>query len=170
MGYRHLNIPELDTALMSTIGHALSAGAAPAPAFHEALAYVVRAARQFRLDATEIRGVVETALATPHPAGPAPARTPTDIVNNAQRAEWVRPGLDQFAVAIFAGRSFTEMATTSGTTGDAPTVIQDFITNSLHMASTLGMAPEQAIELAQRAKRNYLAELDDEGLDQPIAD
>lgn len=77
--------------------------------------------------------------------------------SNRQRAEWVREGLNSFAVQV-SGHTFDNIAD-KGVEGDGPTVIQDFITDALHMAvQTLGMTPEQAQDLAERATRMFLEE------------
>ena len=75
---------------------------------------------------------------------------------NSARAEWVRPGLNDFASRNF-NESFDEMAK-DGVDGDAPSVLQDFITDSLHMAVKLGMSASDAEYIAEKAVRMFLAE------------
>ncbi|WP_448205356.1 hypothetical protein [Azospirillum sp. sgz302134] len=78
---------------------------------------------------------------------------------NSERGEWVRTGLDSFARTTFGGRTFTGMVEQHGLEGDAPTVIQDFITDGLHMAMAIGMTEDAAVEMAERAIRMFADEV-----------
>lgn len=82
--------------------------------------------------------------------------------SNSQRAEWTREALDAFAVEVFSDRTFTGMIEEDGLRGDGPSVIQDLITDVLHMAMKIGFTQDEAREIGEKAIRMFDEEVDQE--------
>lgn len=77
---------------------------------------------------------------------------------NRQRAEWARVGVDAFARETYCGRSFTEEHTPGedDSASDAYTMLQDLITDILHLADQCGWP---ASDLLRRADDMYRQEV-----------
>lgn len=72
---------------------------------------------------------------------------------NAQRAAWAENAVNTFAKETYAGRTFSNVVVEQPNEGDdAYTMIQDLISDMMHLAVQHGWGPE---ELLDRAKSNF---------------
>lgn len=71
---------------------------------------------------------------------------------NADRARWAENALNVFGVETFAGNNFTDTVVEQPDTGgDAYTMVQDLITDLLHLARRHGWDPAVIMVKAQDA-------------------
>ena len=78
--------------------------------------------------------------------------------DNIDRAVWARRAANVFAKDTMGGRSFDQLIADQGTTTDTDTycVLQDLITDTLHLAHQHGWGAE---DLIRRAVGNFEEEL-----------
>lgn len=75
---------------------------------------------------------------------------------NADRAGWARKAVNAFAKETFGGRTFTATVKEQPNVGDdAYCMIQDLITDCMHLARKHGWKPDQLID---RAVGNFVEE------------
>lgn len=75
---------------------------------------------------------------------------------NIMRADWAKLGVDAFARETYCGQSFDKTLAEQPDSGDdAYTMIQDLMTNLMHLAHSAGW---DALDLARRASANYAHE------------
>lgn len=67
--------------------------------------------------------------------------------SNRQRAEWVRPALDDFARRFHSGRTLDELGALYGKDRNAREVIQDFVSYTLHLAMAIGHSESEAADI-----------------------
>ncbi|WP_375292138.1 hypothetical protein [Sphingomonas melonis] len=81
---------------------------------------------------------------------------------NADRADWAESALDTFGQDTYCGRLFTdEVAGKAGNTdSDAYTMVQDLMTNLMHVARRYGW---DAAEMTRKAAAMFEDELAEEG-------
>lgn len=85
--------------------------------------------------------------------------------DNNDRADWAENAANTFAEETYGGRTFTELVEEQPDVGDdAYTVLQDLITDVLHLAKRHGWS---AVELLQRAQSNFDDEVEEEAGDDP---
>lgn len=85
--------------------------------------------------------------------------------DNDDRADWAVLAADAFAEETYGGRTFTDLIEEQPDVGDdAYMVLQDLISDILHLARRHGWS---AVELLQRAQMNFDDEVEEEGLDDP---
>lgn len=80
--------------------------------------------------------------------------------NNDTRADWAENAVNEFGIETYGGRTFTDTVVEQPSEkGDAYTMIQDLITDLLHLAKRHGWDTERMIH---RAVFNFEDEVDEE--------
>lgn len=79
--------------------------------------------------------------------------------SNADRAAWAQDAVDTFGAATFGGRTFTATLPDQPHVGDDPyCMIQDLITDLLHLAGQQGWDTDELLARATGAYEEELAE------------